>query len=533
MAERKYDLALVNTAPGTRIREKPWYKERLQTKYIKSLKPEDTSKSLLGKDWIFVKDGLDDFRDGLPPPVKGDILIKGSKGPGPSLKGSSENVSPVKQPAVRNRFSKHQICYSRSTPLQQNRRDHIDEIEYSLVLHPLALYPHLEESVPPEVYSVKKVSLQRYRYYPYFIQCSTERKTINQNLSLLHHLSLSVSSLSLCCYLSLLHHLSLSVSPLSLCCYLSLLHHLSLSVSPLSLCCYLSLLHHLSLSVSPLSLCCYLLFVLKEEHIKKVTKDFCDWVAESLGGDQNKFEESTIMSLFASGYETKPALSVPIHVVELTNVPQELRQQATVSNQQTNKNIPPPEKASTNWKYSSQYEPSWVKFKYGAWYLDPTSWSKRRDDELLENPKDIKDKEMSEAKKKSKELNHVIAQSQGAKLFMDWVNDPKRQIDPKSEHSKPEFLDEVAKIQEQAVIDEQKRLKAEQDAKQRKLYTRKRTETEQSVACVRSGVTEGIVRTTADTRMYLGLTHVLFRLCVLNNFHIIMELKLEKNTPCF
>lgn len=80
-----------------------------------------------------------------------------------------------------------------------------------------------------------------------------------------------------------------------------------------------------------------------------MTKDFCDWVAESLGGDQNKFEESTIMSLFASGYETKPALSVPIHVVELTNVPQELRQQATVSNQQTNKNIPPPEKKSTKW----------------------------------------------------------------------------------------------------------------------------------------------------------------------------------------
>lgn len=45
-----------------------------------------------------------------------------------------------------------------------------------------------------------------------------------------------------------------------------------------------------------------------------------------------------------------------------------------------------------------------MKFKYGAWYLDPKSWSKRKDDELLENPKDIKDKEMSEAKKKSKEL---------------------------------------------------------------------------------------------------------------------------------
>lgn len=45
-----------------------------------------------------------------------------------------------------------------------------------------------------------------------------------------------------------------------------------------------------------------------------------------------------------------------------------------------------------------------MKFKYGAWYLDPKSWNKRKDDEPLENPKDIIDKEMSEAKKKSKEL---------------------------------------------------------------------------------------------------------------------------------
>jgi hypothetical protein len=67
-------------------------------------------------------------------------------------------------------------------------------------------------------------------------------------------------------------------------------------------------------------------FILKqdEEHIKNVTQQFCDWVA-SLGGDSNNIEESTITSLFASGYETKPNLSVPIHVVELASVPQELR----------------------------------------------------------------------------------------------------------------------------------------------------------------------------------------------------------------
>ncbi len=34
--------------------------------------------------------------------------------------------------------------------------------------------------------------------------------------------------------------------------------------------------------------------------------------------------------MFASGYDTKPALSVPIHVVELTNIPPELRPSAYV-----------------------------------------------------------------------------------------------------------------------------------------------------------------------------------------------------------
>ena len=75
------------------------------------------------------------------------------------------------------------------------------------------------------------------------------------------------------------------------------------------------------------------MLVFQDAHIKTVTKDFCDWVA-GLGGESNNIEESTITSLFASGYETKPALSVPIHVVELTNVPPELRMSATVPSQQ-------------------------------------------------------------------------------------------------------------------------------------------------------------------------------------------------------
>jgi hypothetical protein len=41
----------------------------------------------------------------------------------------------------------------------------------------------------------------------------------------------------------------------------------------------------------------------EDSHIKNVTKEFCDWVS-GLGGESNNIEESTITSLFASGYET-------------------------------------------------------------------------------------------------------------------------------------------------------------------------------------------------------------------------------------
>jgi len=73
--------------------------------------------------------------------------------------------------------------------------------------------------------------------------------------------------------------------------------------------------------------------------VKSVTQQFCDWVA-SLGGDSNNIDEATITSLFASGYETKPALSVPVHVVELANVPPELRLSTALPPE------PPPQPAS-------------------------------------------------------------------------------------------------------------------------------------------------------------------------------------------
>lgn len=494
LAEQKYDLALVNTITDKKIQPKAceydtesrehesvsdffttspcpelinpwghiytppdmdrdsssaWYKERLQTRYIKSKKPSDTNKNLVGKNWLFLKDGLDDFRDGLPPPVEGDVTLKGSKGPGPAIKNSSENLSSIKRPAVKNRFSKHQTCYSRLTPLQQQRREHINQIEYGLTQHPLALYPHLEESVNPELFEDimnildpemnliddEEGSLAEEEEEEKESQVSDKEDTDREEGAKTEQRETEEGVVR---------------NPYK---------WISKREEQLKK-------DKKKAGEKPTD-------TSQEEHIKKVTKEFCDWVA-SLGGQSNNIEESTITSLFASGYETKPALSVPIHVVELTNVPPELRMSATVPQQQAqNKNLPQEEQKKTNWQYSGQYEPSWVKFKYGAWYLDPKSWKKRDSDEPLMDPQELKDKEMSEAKKMSKGLNNELATMHGVSLFKEFVD--------KKNNRKPEFLDEVEEIKKLAEEEEQRRLEAEQAAK-KKRKVRKQSEGDKTPA---------------------------------------------------
>lgn len=447
MAEAKYDLLLVPTKfDKQKIYEQPWYKERLHTKYIKSLGPTDTSKFLAGRNWTFLKDGLDDFRDGLPPPVDGGIILKNhAKGLSPIIQGSSDDVSSVKQPAVRGRFSKEQICYSRVSPLQQQRRSHIDEIEYGLKQHPLALYPHLEECMPPDVFEDVVDILD-----PEMNMASDEEDSYEGDEELATPTTPPIQLPQVPSKTNELPKIDLNNLP-----------NEGIEPKPKNPYRWLPRKEERDKkdkkkaaerrSSSPS----------QDEHIKSVTKEFCDWV-ESLGGESNNIEESTIMSLFASGYETKPALSVPIHVVELTNVPPELRMSANVpqqTSQDAPKNIPAKEQTKKDWTYSGQYQPSWVKFKYGAWYLDPKSWKKRNNDEPLRDPQELKNLEMSEAKKKSNNLDGELAPMHGAKAFMDF-------IDGKNTR-RPEFLNRVREIQQEQAELELARLEAELQAKKK------------------------------------------------------------------
>lgn len=484
MAERKYDLALVNTVTKKPVKPQLWYKERLQTKYIKKLKPGERMNNNNTVNWIFMKDGLDDFRDGLPPAVQGSDFLKSEKGPGPNINGDINKNSTVKQPAARKRLSRYQTYYSRCSPQQQQRRDYINEVEQGLLKHPLALYPHLEESVAPErktmlfnrlkkLGDVNLKSIDQIKIFEDIVDLLDPQFNCNDlqdlELDLLEEeeeKEISDSSSYVSRPSSRKVPTRQSVDTTS-----TTVREVDLQ-QPKNPYRWLprketkkdgkrgSKEKESTLWPSAAS---------EEEHIKKVTQDFCDWVAD-LGGESNNIEESTITSLFASGYETKPALSVPIHVVELTNVPQELRLSAAIP-------PPPPQKqsivdhaeppdAEQAQGEEGTYQPSWVKFKYGAWYLNPRTWKKMDVNEPLMDPKQIKDQEMSEAKKKSNTLNQELASMHAAKAFSDFIT--------KKGCRKPEFLVEVSEIQRRAHEEEMRRTELEQIAKTKKMSISKK-----------------------------------------------------------
>lgn len=429
MAQNKYDLLLVPSRGDKKIRPQPWYKERLRTKYIKAKKPNDPSLNLVGRNWIFIKSGVDDFRDGKPLDIGDGFIVEGDKGISPVISHSKQSLSSnlTKAPT---RLTKEQRVYSKSLPLQEERRNYIDEMEYGLTQHPLALYPHLEEGMPPELFE-EVVNILDPEMNP---EVETDEESTATSAT--RDAPIEGSAAGDLAVSDDKHTGTVSFD------LTQLEQENAKTKNP-----YKWILQKNTaqkddkkgLKKRPTS-------PSQDEHIKKVTKEFCDWVA-GLGGESNNVEESTIMSLFASGYETKPALSVPIHVVELTNVPMELRISAGLSPIGSGRKSAPSSAATTTTvavkKYENQnYTPSWVKVKYGAWYLDPKSWSPRAEGEPLEDPEEVKRREQSESKKKSDEMDAQLSPLHGAKAF--------RQFLERGNRRKPDFMVKVTDLQNEA-----------------------------------------------------------------------------------
>lgn len=413
MAEGKYELWTIpprNKSP----KHYPWYSERLRQKYL-STKP---SGSLLSSNWVFVKDGGDDYRTGIPRASLSSkpYLTKkdGSKHPATLPRELPPLQSTAKLPARMNRdLPRRGMIFSRNSVRRDAQIKYIDVIEQGLTDHPLAVFPHYEDAVAPDIFedivetldpevrdddetdssssgSPDEAAFEDEEADRVPADGPEQKQLLTFGMNLGHRSPGESQGKSFKWYIVEEAEEADTSSP-----------------------------------GAPER-------GSGHTKIQSVTKDFCDWVRE-LGGDPedaqvNNIEESTVFSLFASGYETKPALSVPIHVVQLSDVPLELRNGAMVSPdlpsllQYGMKNLTIRRGDTPHTSKSVLGKKDDIRHQYGAWYLPVGLWRHKTSPDGLADPNEDTMKTVSEAKLKSRELDSTLAAMHGAMSFREYVD---------------------------------------------------------------------------------------------------------------
>ncbi|MEE6460266.1 hypothetical protein FKM82_000903 [Ascaphus truei] len=319
----------------------PWYKEKLQKKYLKESNHKlNFSGALNSRRWTFLQRGVDDFRDGYP--FSSDTAyIKSHKGPAPVLQNAADETDPAEK-KPRKRFTREQACFSKLLPLQQARREYIAEIEYGLTQHPLILYPHLEEGIPPELFE-EIVGILDPEMRLRSALATSEAEDVEQEDELStpqreEQEPRSVKSRDLSTRQSAISEESKPKNP------------------------YTWLFNKEAVKEDKKAKIKHTLTPALDDSVKQVTKEFCEWVAS----------------------------------------------------------------------LESTYCPSWVKSRYGAWYLDPKTWKKLKINEPLTDPKAEETDKSMDLRIRLSQKDEELLELHGTIAFNDFIE--------KKGYRKPEFL---------------------------------------------------------------------------------------------
>lgn len=433
----------------------PWYRERIKMKYPVNMNT---------KNWKFVKDGLDDFRDGLPPPHD-DIILEPEKGPGPIL--LSENRC-IKSTAsnVQDRLKEHQIYFSREIPAAERRRLMIENYISTLLDHPMAFFEHFNETLTPETYErvtkLLEAELLRSTGGEEQVIFGDEHRELTSlspsGPATRPETSFSEKSVP---ELNLQHTEKTTPNELNE----ETLREQdesdeksdskSSSTRPTRS----GIVYDESgnqwdaeelerKQKNP-----YRWFIEKqrekqrakgpsqdeqaatamESHLRDVSEHFCNWLHD-LGGTTNvDIDPAVVRNLFSTAYDTKPSLSVPIKVVEMTRVPFELREGVEESiipesrrirgslshSRTTSAHDRSKETSSTFLDRDVQSK----KYRYGAWYLPKNLWQRSLAAEELRDPKVVKAEREDATRKREQEINARLAPLHGVDAFKEYLQE--------------------------------------------------------------------------------------------------------------
>ncbi|XP_038615477.1 protein FAM47E isoform X2 [Tachyglossus aculeatus] len=336
----------------------PWYREKLPSKSLRRGKGRLLFPDALNsRGWKFLEGGVPEGRGPRPP----DGIVRRAFLP-PLVRHGPSPAAPTPGPArgkVREKMSEASARASKLSAFQRARRADVGQLERRLARHPLAHYSHLEGHVSPELFAQVLELLDPEKKLPKeWAQRSQGRRVWPE----------SAPRQKTAVRLPARPKRTPPQNP------------------------------YRRLSEG-----------------KKTAEDaaYGSPPLDENGGAENLQDESAIRNLFVPGYDVPR--SFPTRVVELDNVPEELKRRL-------GPRLPGPAAAGpARGKSQDPYRPGSEKIRYGAWYLSPKLWKKQRADEPLKDPKVELAAQEEELRKAPQEKDYQILELHGIMAFMEFI----------------------------------------------------------------------------------------------------------------
>ncbi|XP_055420593.1 protein FAM47E-like [Bubalus kerabau] len=323
---------------------KPWYKDKLPSKcfakHKKALRKFPTY--LDSRQWVFVKEGLDDLRKGCPPCK--DLITRGpNEGFLPVIAHRVPQHAPPKK-----KLPAEAEVFSTLSSAQQAWKTFVKEIEAHLTRHPLALYPKLEEDLPANLLlKVLEVLDPDRKLEDLWAYCLGPKRK-NKSPKKLHKKRPAMVQLEPVKEASVSHPANLY---------------------------YEDKKSSLKDSLTDPS-----------SNVPKRIRKFCKWV--STLGDLC-IDKQFIMDLCEVGCDCPPTHDKAC-MKKISQASSKVSFGIRIGKMEPkifSMKVP-------NWERKLQkphnpYKPDWVKIRYGAWYLQPKLWKKLINDEPLIDPKTL------------------------------------------------------------------------------------------------------------------------------------------------
>nr|XP_048281854.1 protein FAM47E [Myodes glareolus] len=337
--------------------------------------------------WVFVREGLDDFPKGRHQHQHPkDVSL-------PHVHHRLPQATPKKR---QNGLPEGATLLSK---LPQARKAFLLDVEDNMALHPLTLYPHLEEALPPQLLlQVLEVLDPEKNLEETWACCRDARKLMKGPTELEEKCSSQMC---------LPKKMPVSHSGQWLC---------EEKPSEVN-------------SLYRESLLC--------DNVHRGVRDFCDW-AKALGS--SPIEEEFILQQFDLDYHTRRSCAVlPAMRAPKRSVPSQLQEAGLCHKPDRERRLRrAQDKPFIDGRLSlrecdgcwnkprssgreNPHKPKRVKMRYGAWYLKTNLWKKQRADEPLVDPKISHKAQDSNLEKHLREQAELLAGLHGTVAFKDFI----------------------------------------------------------------------------------------------------------------